>query len=1136
MAVGTIDLVAGKVDLDLYGPLDLDLLADLEVNDVHGRGRYTGHVLVDWKRPGVPVNVDGELWVDNLRYTDGVLIDHAHATYQVEVLRGITEVDAQVDGHGVHPWGADADLLLVPDLHVHVSDQIRVTGTGATPQLRYSSFIRVDGLTAPFTFDRARKGGVPHVVAAAATGPFLLRDLPSDHGTVGVELTGDQLALDVDLRRGAEPYLVLPELHVDLSTLSLDAPAALFSPTAHQTWTTDRPLRLRVIDGGLADADIALSSVFGALALTGDVTTTGQLDGAITLDKLDLTSLAELAPDLVSDLSGVVDGALVLSGTAAHPRLVLRDLHAEDLILPGLARWMDVDGAAETLPGSEHDTLRLDLHTAVDGEGLLTLRGDLPVRADLSHPGLTDRGEVDLDLTLLPGPLRRFELLLPDTELNEGRVSGALHMGGLMRDPDLDLRGVAEVEVKGLQEPARTELDLTRRQGKLTTHLDVYEGLHTIARGDGGAQTRMSEVMAWLLVDGPEPDFKDPALFADKMDVDLHLLGVDIQTLLAVAELPLDVRGEVTGKISVNGSPAAPDLRTDLHVDGVASGLPLVADLVVDPGEGPEVEGCPGTDAERPYRAHLMLDQSRGVAMPWIDVCGAIPLYTQTTEQSEASTAARAAATMDLEVGGAGVPLRLLSMLDPGIVVDEQPTPLLRRRRQPVVTDEPTSNDLKISGHIGGTFAEILPDLKLSARGARFIYRPMGIALSNVTIDGALYPNPAPPTPAKEGEDPGTSLIAALTKFEASTSPAAVSFQGLPLAVPSRVTGDASVVLDEWSAGATTGTLTLSQAWILGTDDTQLRASGALAVSGAWPNLVVRAGEEGVTVDQGFFSFDANNLLESRDLRLDPSIVVHRGETYGSDTLVEPPSALDALDIQFRLDLGLNTSAHIVMPVLDDLGAVGAQVTRADVQSRVGGVLDVHLDRGTPDIGGSLVLRDGEFALLRARFDLDNNSQITFLGADYANPRLDIHGVMEVTGGDVEVDVGGTAGSPSVDFSSEAFGEDGALFTVFTGQPPEDFSSQQARAAVEALSDVLLNSVLGGLNLGSVSVEADGTVTMGIPLYRTIYVESIFKPAPELNEDRVTVVAEWSILPKLLLTAAYGNRHIWGNLFWEVRF
>jgi hypothetical protein len=229
---------------------------------------------------------------------------------------------------------------------------------------------------------------------------------------------------------------VLPELHVDLSTLSLDAPAALFSPTAHQTWTTDRPLRLRVIDGGLADADIALSSVFGALALTGDVTTTGQLDGAITLDKLDLTALADLAPDLASDLSGVVDGTLLLSGAAAHPRLVLRDLNADDLILPGLARWMDLHGAVETLPGATHDTLRLDLLTAVDGEGLLTLRGDVPVRADLSDPGLTDQGEVELDLTLLAGPLRRFELLLPDTELNEGRVSGALHMGGLMRDPD----------------------------------------------------------------------------------------------------------------------------------------------------------------------------------------------------------------------------------------------------------------------------------------------------------------------------------------------------------------------------------------------------------------------------------------------------------------------------------------------------------------------------------------------------------------------------------------------------------------------------------------------------------------------------------------------------------------------------
>ena len=129
------------------------------------------------------------------------------------------------------------------------------------------------------------------------------------------------------------------------------------------------------------------------------------------------------------------------------------------------------------------------------------------------------------------------------------------------------------------------------------------------------------------------------------------------------------------------------------------------------------------------------------------------------------------------------------------------------------------------------------------------------------------------------------------------------------------------------------------------------------------------------------------------------------------------------------------------------------------------------------------------------------------------------------------------AAHPDVNFSSDDFSTNAELFTILlTGESPDDLSSAEGRLAFEAVSDLLVNSVLGGINLGSLSVEADGTLHIGIPLHRTVFVESTVTPVPELNENRITVVAEWSIIPRLLLTVAYGDRRMWGDIGWEVRF
>jgi hypothetical protein len=473
---------------------------------------------------------------------------------------------------------------------------------------------------------------------------------------------------------------------------------------------------------------------------------------------------------------------------------------------------------------------------------------------------------------------------------------------------------------------------------------------------------------------------------------------------------------------------------------------------------------------------------------------------------------------LSLTVDGAGLPLSLLSLFDPGFDTDED-----ARESTGRVGAGPDPAALRVTGSITGPIFEPQPNLFFGVNDADLAYRPLGLAFSGLDLSGSIAPDPSRPE----------QLLLSIETLQALTAPAAVSFQGLSLGAPSRIGATATVVLDEGELGDIHGRLDLYNAWVLGTDDTQLRATGDFVIHGRWPALNL---DGSLDVDQGFFQFDAASLLETRDQRVDPDIVIHRGERAVREASNATPSLFDGLDINLDLDLGRNTRAHIVMPVLDDLGALGAQFTRADIEARTGGTLDVHIARGVPEIEGQVVLREGEFKLLRADFELDSDSAITFLGADYAEPRLDIRGVMSVTGGEVEVEVTGTAGAPRVDFSSEAFGEDGALLAVFTGQAPDELSSQQASAAFQALSDLLLNSVLGGLNLGTVSVESDGTIHFGLPVHRTLYVESLFKPVPQLNQNRITVIAEWSLLRNVLITAAYGDRRVWGNFFWERKF
>ncbi|MCB9682427.1 MAG: translocation/assembly module TamB domain-containing protein [Alphaproteobacteria bacterium] len=1081
---GTLDLVEGDLDLRLHGALVPSMLADFGVDQVGGRGTWRGRVTGDVFADGVPIDVAAHLDMAPVTWDapDGVRVGHAVADAQVAVRNGHVTVDGSLTGTDLEAYGASMATVSVPRLRVEVTPTdagtaTRVSGDATSPSASYGDLARFDAVAASFDVMVPAEGDLS-VDVSASVGDHELFGLLGNNGTVVLHLQGDDLHVAPDLRWNDDPFLVSPDVHVDLGTMDVDIDRVVFQPTWRQRWTNPEPLHLRVVDGGLADARLSLASNFGQFTVAGDLGTARPLAGRVTVDGLDLDAFAELFPDQLSGLDGVVTLELTATGSPRTPDLDLQ-VDAHDLFVEDAFRWLDVSGTL----GVHGDRATVDLSTAVSDRPLVTVTGTLPVVSDLSKPGLSSKGSADVDVTVAPGTTERMALLLPGTEVPDGELSAVLSVRGDLHDPDLDLQGVADVEVEGLPRRARAEIDLRRREGKLDTSVDLYDGYDPIVVADGTAATRVGEVVDWLLGTAPQPDFTELTLFADDLDVRGRLDGFPLGEWLDWAGFDADVQGTVDGAVAVSGSPDTPELRVDTTAGLVMAGHPGDLHLKVEPEEG-------GYDA--------VLSIVDGDTT-WLDVHGHVPMVVDLrTDPKTWGTGA-----FDLEALGDGIPLDVLESIDPGLDVQD--------------------GKLVVKGSLKGTLLDPDPNATVELTGLRALYRPIGIQIRDGNLSARLE------------HDPNEDAVANVTlnSLSLTTRPIGASLDRLTSAGASAITAKGSVRLESWFPSDIAGEVSLRNAWLTATDNTELRASGDLSTQGTWPDVSLRGR---LAVDQGRVVLDTSELTESRAMQVDPSIVIHRRSGAFVTHVDAGPTLLDDLHLDVDLDLGRNTRMLLKVPMLDTLGSLGANLTRADIDARLGGDLAVSMDGGDLSIVGDVDLLAGRVSVLRGKFDIAEGSRVTFLGEDYANPQLDVAGAMDLGVGELSLRLSGPAVAPSFDFRSDDFGSEAAVLVILlTGQAPEDLSAQQGQAAIEAVGDLLLNSVLGGANLGSVSVESDGTVRVGLPVYRTVYVETIFDPTPKLNENGITVDAEWSILPRLLLRASYGDRLIQGGLYYELR-
>ncbi len=1074
---GEIDLVNGPMSLDVEGTLEPERLAALGAEGLGTEGALLANVHGDLMSDG-PIVVDGTVRYAPFVYGPDVRLQRLSVPFRARVDGGDVDVSANLDGAGITAYGATASTVASRDLTVAVPPQgpIRVGGSFVVDQAAYGDALAAGEVQANLAV-RVEEAG-PVVEALVNFTDYAIGGRPGTDGNALVGLSGDTVDFLVQLRDYGHQVLDTRG-RFDLPSGRLDLRRLVASPTPRSEWTLEGPGHLTVVEGGVADVRLVLDSNLGRLSVVGDVRTEGPLDATVRIEGLQLDLASELYPDQVAGLSGALDLGLELSGTGEAP-VVDALVNAEDVYLEGSVRYLGVRGGFRVADGRLEPALTLEV---VD-EPFAAITGSVPLQGGLASPGPDLDAPSSLTLAVMPGSFERLQQLSPSLEeqaLPPGRLSAVLEARGPLRDPELRLAGIAETDVDGWSQPGRVEFDVRRKASALAWRSDLREGYRKRATVDGTGATRLGDVFAWALDGAEEPDLSDPELYLRDMDVAAVLLGVPIESLAALGEVPVLLAGELVGGFVVTGSPMAPKAEGAVNwLEPQIGGEPLhgaYAALTATPGG---------------YELQSSLAFSQG----GLEIGGRVPVEVDLAKAwQEWGTG-----DLDLTVSGAGVPLSVLAAVDPEI-----------RSAQGLVV---------VDARVGGTLAEPLPQYRASLIDGGLVWRTYGLSIEDVDL-------------TLEGDSRAVSLELAATpvpsrKFQAG----ATLEQGNP-----RVRVQGRTGLEDWVPRGVDARVVLSDGpWLLATDDTVARVDGALDVSGDWPKLAI---DGDLDVVYGRVGLDAAAFIDAAPLELDPRLVVHRGkEQAAPEKEDEEPPVYAEFVVDVGVDLKRNLELDLSMPFVDQLGALGAAVSRVDLTTRLGGKVQVGLEGGEPSVVGEVDLLEGKVRMLRSSFELTDGT-IAFTGGDpYENALLDINAEMALADATLTMSIDGTPTAPEIDFSSEEYPDKTQQMTMLlTGRAPEELSAQEGAGAADALAGLLLQSLFAGQSLGTFSIEPDGAVRLGVPVSQALYVASRLDPTnTNPTENTVSAEVEWTLIPHVVASGGVGDRVQWMDVFWEVRF
>jgi autotransporter translocation and assembly factor TamB len=1077
---GGLDLASGPMDLRVKGRFDARELYRYGAEGFGGRGYLDVHIKGDTQQPEGVYRVGGQVVMRPFTYGEEISFERVDARISVAAGTQRTVVTGDLTAVRGEVYGVSLETVREPSLKVDVPYEgtLVVMGTARAETVRMPAVFDLDVVEGPWEVRLAPTGG--QVVAATVDvgAHSLLDTVAGSAGMASIRMEDTELEFGVALFDGGLHTAEVAGTF-QLETSAIRLPRLRLEPVRGHWYMAERPATFRLTEqGGIADADIILVGDRGQrLEVLGALGTSGPLDGSVRVDAFDVGLLADLYPDSLAHLTGTADLEADLSG-AADAAVVEGRVAATGTWVEGVAEPLAVIG---TFAGRD-DALELDLSSALDGVPLAAVRGEIPVRLDLAAPALDPDGRVDLELNLRPGPLTRFQPFL-QSALPAGHASGQVAVRGTLRDPDLDLAVVADAAVAGWSAPARAEFGARRRGAEVAWWGDLFEGHARRAAVDGGGTTQVREVLAWALDVGPEPDLGDYAVWVDDLRTDLQLLGLPAASLAGMSGYPVDLGGALKGAIRLAGSPNTPVVSTELEwVEA------RVGDVML--------EG--GSLALEPHESGYALDLRLLYQQGHVLLYGDVPVYLDLRKDPVAWVVG----DLDLHLDSTDLPLGVAAAL--------------------VEDLEVTAGQVNFEGVIAGSILDPRPDLVMTLEGGRLSYAPSGLRYNDVEGEIRLTRD--------QVELVAFSLLTEQIRFSRRLFGAAT--EALRGDRPHLV-AEGSIDLVEWSPTEVRGTVVLDGMFATATPDQVIRLSGEVAASGTWPEVEI---DGDLRLDDGWVLLDSAAFLQEGPMEFDDRLTIHRPGVAVPTPAETPdePSLYESFRIQLDAALERNLELVVFFPFLTTYGEIGAALTTAEMTVRVGGDVDVTLEGGELITSGSVEVIDGEVTVFRSKFTLQEG-RVDFLGNPY-NPILDLNARMDVGSTYVEMRIQGSAEEPEVEFSSPDYSDDSQILTMLlTGQEPQNLSAGQGVAADQALVSLLLSSVFGGSKIRSFSIEADGTVRVGLPTGR-FRTELVYSMTQELDENQYAVDFEIPIWRKLVLDGLVGDRESWMDVFWELRF
>jgi hypothetical protein len=1079
LAVASLEsAIPGSASLQGFGDLDLiegGVFAKLGGDIVPGQFGVGGSGRVSATISGnafeQQLDVDGSVWLHRPSWGEGLKAKRVSASGSVNVEEGVFRFNGRGSGRGIDAYGALIDSLDLPELRGEGADgRTEVSWAGDLNGLHWGKEVHGESVRMEGSLvvgEASQSLDLSGVIGSVKVGDFV-----ATNGAMRIAQRDDELSLFLDLLDDGRGMLSV-EAVGDLQAQRMRLPRFLLAPTARLTWSGSGEEVFNWTDTGLTGVQFAIASAQGAVSLRGDIDEARPLSAQVALTDFSLDVLAELFPEQAGGLAGKITAEASLSGTSRDPQVV-GSLDGERLWLPGVSRALDVDAQWELSDA----VLRSELQASLAEEVLLRLSADLPIHWSWPSGALRTDAPLACELVLPPSSIGKLRPLVPALDTwPDGRLGGAISVGGRLDAPDIKGNGVVELKLPRMRDTARIEWGLRQEADRLLGTLGAYLGTKEQLRAQLDAESFVREQLLGLV---GEDAVSPGADWIGEMKVTGQLSKVDVVDALVLSGNVLPLTGLVEGEFVAEGSPQAPSFSADMKwTDGRLGREPFEeARLILRPKPG-------GNEVDLKWRFN---DEAA------VQITGDVPVAFDSRRPREEWFPDG----MALAVEGPGVPLGIVSLLDPGVAESD--------------------GLIRLWGAIGGRLLEPRGRLTVRAREGSLVYRPLNLRIDQMDLSADL-----------------TEEALTIKGLAARTLPSRDWLNAVVEEQSSVVKLSGTVGLD----GAIDGDVRFENAWLAAKHNLRLRIDGGLVAKGDWPALKV-VGSPGLDLVQGKIALDATAFVDQSALSLDPAIRTHRGVSNRRE-VKEERSWMDELQVRIPLSLNRNLETDITMPFVEDMGGLGAVVSSMNLTARLGSVqsgegqLVLSMNEGELSMKGDVDVIEGKISVLQSRFNLTEGA-LRYPGGPAHDPDLDITGEAS-SSYDLTVQVTGTPGAPQIALSSETYPDTAEQMTILlTGRAPADLTRNEGEFVASSLAGMLLNSVFSNLEIGSLSVESDGSIRVGAPLSDKLYAESLLNFQPDLGDNHVTLQLEWTILSRLLMLTSLGEEKSGLDVMWEYRF